>query len=59
VLRVELLNFGSSDFLKYLLISEALQRKMLRGMSLKQGKILDCCCCSVTQLCPTLCEPMD
>ena len=59
MLHAELLSVGSSDFLKYLLISEALQRKMLGGMSLKKGKTLDCCCCSVTQLCPILCGPMD
>ena len=31
----------------------------MRRPRLSQAKLFDCCCCSVAQLCPTLCDPMN
>ena len=35
------------------------QRKKVKNLLLKRLKSIYNCCCSVTKLCPTLCDPMD
>ena len=40
-------------------VKDNLTDKVTFGSSLKAGRRKLCCCCSVCQSCPTLCDPMD